>query len=132
MYEVHGEMSLSKLVLIIAAPGDLQAGLQILLAKLPEVETLVVADERSALGTIARHKPSLVIVDCNVSQRRCPEFLRHLKRCSPDLRCLALFNQIDELADASEYGADISLMKGVPAKKLLAAVEALLVTDETH
>jgi DNA-binding NarL/FixJ family response regulator len=122
----------SKLVLIVAAPGDLQAGLQILLAKLPQVETLVVADERSALGTVARQKPTLVIVDCDVPHRRCPELLHHLKGSSPDLRCLALFNQVDELADATGYGADLSLMKGVPAKKLLAAVESLLDTGETH
>jgi DNA-binding NarL/FixJ family response regulator len=123
-------MNPSKMVLIVATPGDLQAGLQILLAQLPEVETLVVADERSALVTIARQKPTLVIVDCDVSQGRCPEIVRRLKECSPNFQCLALLNQVDELAGAAKYGADVALIKGIPAKSLLETVKALLVAGE--
>jgi DNA-binding NarL/FixJ family response regulator len=130
--EVAGLMNPSKLVLIVAAPGNLQAGLQILLAKLPEVETLVVADRRSALGTIARQKPALVIVDCDASKRHCPELLRQIRGGSPDLRCLALLNQVGELAEATEAGADVALIKGFPAKKLLATVKRLLAAGEMH
>ena len=125
-------MNPTRKVLIVATPGNLQAGLQILLAKLPDLETLVVADTRSAMGAISGQKPALVIVDCDVAPGRCADLLQHLKGFSSGLRCLALVSRVDDLATVTKSGADIALMKGIPAKNLLATVEALLVSGETH
>jgi DNA-binding NarL/FixJ family response regulator len=121
-----------KSILIVAPPGDLQAGLQILMAKLPAVETLTVADAQAALAAVARHQPTLMILDSDIL---CDEPLlpvRRIKEAWPSVLCLVLSSHPKERRQALINGADAALVKGFPAARLAAAVEQLLETGRVE
>ena len=113
-------------ILIVAAPGDLQAGLQVLLAKLPDVEILAASGESAALNAMVRHRPSLLILDVDVAGSQSPALLNQIKGRWPNIRCLVLLNQAGEQQAALSGGADAALIKGFPAARLVPVVEGLL------
>ena len=121
---------MTQVILIVATPGNLQAGLQALLTKLPDVETLVATDERSTLRAVERHNPALVILDYEVSGDDYRAMVRQIKGQRPTIRCLVLVDQVEEREDALENGADAVLIKGYPALKLIAVVEELMAIRE--
>ena len=130
--EANRDMKTVQVILIIAAPGDLQAGLQLLLTRLRDVEILAVADEKSALGTAERHSPSLVILDSDISGEQSPLLVRQIKNYQPDIRCLVLLNDAEERQEALSGGADAVIIKGYPAARLAAVVEELLATGSAN
>lgn len=113
-------------ILIVAEPGDLQAGLQVLLAKLPDVEILAASGESAALNAMNRHRPSLLILDVDVAGSQSPALLNQIKGRWSDIRCLVLLNQVGEQQAALSGGADAALIKGFPAARLVPVVEGLL------
>ena len=114
------------MILIIAAPGSLQEGLQLLLTKLPHVEVLVAADEMAAFGAVLRHRPSLLIVDGDDFVGEIDELIRRIESRRPDTRCLVLSNQFHQRKESHDSGAVMVINKGYPAPKLLALVNEQL------
>jgi DNA-binding response OmpR family regulator len=119
-------MESSQVILIIAAPGNLQAGLQVLLGQLAGVEILVVADGKSALGAVKRHSPSLVILDSDIDDHMRQMVFGQIKSQHPGICCLSLVNHVDERDEVLISGADAAIVKGYPAARLLNVIKGLL------
>ena len=129
-------------ILIVAPPGDLQAGLQVLLAQAPAARTpaagtpasevLAVASAHAALAAVARHRPSLVILDGDIPHRASPTLLQQIKERWPALLCLVLSNCPEECQAALDNGADAALVKGFPAARLMVVVKQLLATGKVE
>jgi DNA-binding NarL/FixJ family response regulator len=119
-------MATTKLVLVVAMPGIVQEGLQALLSIIPDVEVLVATDCASALETVERDIPSLVIVDEEGPEDSAPTVINRVKASWPDINCIALVGDEQQREQAQEAGDDLVLIKGFPAAKLIATIEELL------
>jgi DNA-binding NarL/FixJ family response regulator len=123
---VKRDMTTKQMILIVALPGDLQIGLQALLTVLRDVEVLVAAEGPLALEVIKRHAPSLVILDNDLPGDAALLAATHIKVRWPDIRCLVLVNDEQQRQRVQESSADLVLIKGYPAAKLIATIEGLL------
>jgi len=118
-------------ILILAMPGDLQTSLQILLSLLSDVAVLVTAESTSALQAIERYTPALVIMDFALPEEDQPNGVNRIKARWPTTPCLVLVNDEQQFQKAQDTGADLVLVKGYPAAKLLATIEDLLTQRES-
>jgi two-component system chemotaxis response regulator CheY len=123
---VKRDMAPKQMILIVAPPGNLQLGLQALLAVLHDVEVLVAAKGPLALEVIERHAPSLVILDDDLSGDAALLSANQIKARWPEIRCLVLVSDEQQRQRVGETSADLVLIKGYPAAKLIAAIEGLL------
>jgi len=117
-------------ILILAMPGDLQTSLQMLLSLLSDVAVLVTATGYSALRAIEGYAPALVIFDFALNGGDPQMIVDMIKVRWPTIPCLVLVNDAQQRQRAQDAGADLVLVKGYPAAKLLAAVENLLSQSE--
>ena len=118
------------LALIATRPGPLQNGLVALMTTMPQVNAVIVAEEAaSALRMIADHLPSLVLLEMALPGEGTGTVLKQIKATWPLTRCIVLANDVRQQQEAEAAGADIVLLKGFPAAKLIAAIERLL-SDE--
>ena len=117
-------------ILILAMPGDLQTSLQMLLSLLSDVAVLVTAAGYSALQAIEGYAPALVIFDFALNGGDPQMIVDMIKVRWPTIPCLVLVNDAQQRQRAQDAGADLVLVKGYPAAKLLAAVENLLSQSE--
>jgi DNA-binding NarL/FixJ family response regulator len=118
------------LILIIAPPGDLQIGLQALLTTHLEADVLVTGEESSAMKVIARHNPTLVIVDQDLPGNAAPLIIQRIKSSSPDVSCIVLVNDDQGRQKIICAEADLIVIKGLPGAKLLTEIEEFLRPDE--
>ena len=123
---VRRDMISKKMILIVAPPGGLQIGLQALLAVLHDVDVLVAAEGSLALDVVERHSPSLVILDDDLPGDAALLASNRIKARWPDIRCLVLVDDEQQRQRLEQSSADLLLVKGYPAAKLIAAVEGLL------
>ena len=117
------------LILIVSPPGDLQIGLQALLATRLEVDVLVTAEGSSALRIIERHNPALVILDHDLPKNNVPMMIQHVKSSWPDIGCIVLVNDDEVRQTIMGTGPDLILIKGIPGSKLVAEIEKLLYSE---
>jgi DNA-binding NarL/FixJ family response regulator len=123
-------MTTKQMILIVALPGDLQIGLQALLTVLHGVEVLVAAEGPLALEVIERHAPSLVILDDDLPGDAALLAANQIKARWPDIRCLVLVSDEQQRQRVQETSADLVLIKGYPAAKLIAAIKGLLSLED--
>lgn len=125
------EVKTKPTILILAMPGDLQTSLQMLLS-LKDVAVLVTTEGSSALQAIERHVPALMIVDFELPGEDLLSIVDRIKFRWPNFPCLVLVDDEQQRQRALRIGANLALVKGYPADKLLAAIEDLLSQNETH
>lgn len=125
------EVKTKPTILILATPGDLQTSLQMLLSLLSDVAVLVTAESSSALQAIERYAPALVIMDFALPEEDQPNGVNRIKARWPATPCLVLVNDEQQYQKAQASGADLVLVKGYPAAKLLATIEDLLTQRES-
>jgi DNA-binding NarL/FixJ family response regulator len=114
-------------VLIIAQPGQFRDGLQTLLKALPQVDHVAHADDSATLPTVSlRMAPALVVLDGGFRCQSDLDDLRHLKARWPQTRCIVMVEAECDAAAMHATGADVVLVKGVLATRLLTIVEELL------
>jgi DNA-binding NarL/FixJ family response regulator len=114
-------------VLIIAQPGQFRDGLQTLLKALPQVGDVVHADDSTVLPAVPfRAAPALVVLDGGGCCRGDLDDLRHLKARWPQTRCIVMVEAECDAQEMLTTGADVVLVKGILATRLLAIVEELL------
>jgi NAD(P)H-dependent flavin oxidoreductase YrpB (nitropropane dioxygenase family) len=111
-----------KQILVIAAPGRLQEGLQALLATLSDTDVVVVADASAAQTQVVQCPPQLVISTGGDAAGA----LAALAEACAGSRFLLLVEQARDKAAAEAAGADIVLVEGTPAGRLLDVVRDLL------
>ena len=113
-------------VLIVARPGPLGDGLRLLMAAIPWVEIVGQAgDAASALQMVVEQRPALVLLDASVPGTKDWTILRRIKAEWPRSRCVILADDIRQQS-ATAAGADVVLLKGLPATKLVEAIEGLV------
>lgn len=116
------------LTLIVARPGRMRDGLQALLAAMPQVERINLADDSTAaLEMISGQQPTLVLLDSNpLNDGQVWTALEQIKALHPQTRCLVLVDNGRQEQRAQATGADGVLVKGFSTAELFAAIEKLL------
>jgi DNA-binding NarL/FixJ family response regulator len=121
------------MALIVAKPSQFREGLQAMLTSIPQIKQVTQVDDApSALRMAAQHDPTLVLLDFDLSSSEVlAATLEQIKATWPQSQCIALVHNEQEYQMAKVAGADVILMKGVSATKLLAIVKELLSRQET-
>jgi DNA-binding NarL/FixJ family response regulator len=115
------------LALIAARPGDLQDSLVALMTTMPQVNAVLIAEDApSALRTMARHRPALVVLETNLAAKESCAPLQEIKAEWPTTECIALADDVEQRQKALSAGADVVLIVGFPASEFIAAIEGLL------
>ena len=115
------------LALIAARPGDLQDSLVALMTTMPQVSAVLIAEDGpSALRTMARHRPALIVIETQLDAQESCVPLQEIKAGWPSTECIALADDVDGQRQALSAGADVVLIGGFPPSELIAAIEELL------
>lgn len=113
-------------VVLIVATGSLQQGLQALLTVLHDVQVLVANDMSSALDIAEKHRLSLLILDHDMNGDDVQEKVEQIKTRWTDIHWIALVNDEQQRQQVQELEADIVLIKGFPADKLIRVIKEVL------
>ena len=117
------------LALIVGSPGPLRDGLAALLTTIPCISTVRQADDTpSALQVVTESYLDVVLLDAFLSGEGDWAVLRDIKARSPRTRCIVLVDSGRQQREARAAGADAALLKGFPARSLVATIERLLPT----
>jgi hypothetical protein len=111
-----------KQILVVAPPGRLQEGLQVLLETLPDTNITVVAGANAAQTQVALRPPKLLII----AGHRAQETLAVMAGDCPKTHFLLLVEHARHKAAAEAAGADAVLVEGTTAGRLLDVVRNLL------
>jgi DNA-binding NarL/FixJ family response regulator len=116
--------------LIVAGPGSLQSGLQALMTAMPQIKIVgQTHDAALALKMVADHHPDLVLVDAN-SPGQVGTTLKQIRKESSHTRSIVLVEDAHQQQQVEAIGADIVLLKGFPAAKLIATIESVCPSRE--
>lgn len=113
-------------VLIVANPGSLQQGLRALLTVLHDVQVLVANDMSSALEIAEGHSLSLLILDHDMNGDDVQEKVNLIKARWTNIHWIVLINDEQQRQQVQELEADIVLIKGFPADKLIRVIKEVL------
>jgi DNA-binding NarL/FixJ family response regulator len=115
-------------VLIIAQPGQFRDGLQTLVKALPQVDCVGLADDSTNLPTTIPLSivPALVVLDGGFHCQSDLHDLQYVKARWPQARCIVMVEAECNAQEMLATGADVVLVKGVLATRLLTIVEELL------
>ena len=119
------------LALIVARPGPLRNSLQALMTTMPQIEILAETSDPSALLRMgAEIQPHVVLLDASLPEDQVWAALRQIKEEWSRTRSIVLVKDSQQQQKAQAAGADVALLKGYPAAKLIAAIEGLLSREE--
>lgn len=115
------------LALIITKQGALQNGLLALLTTVPQISTVLVAEDAdSGLRMLQDHRPRLLLLDMDLPEDGAQAILKQIKSQSLHIRTIALVDSEPQREKAESLGADSVLFKGFSATKLISAIEEIL------
>ena len=115
------------LALIVARPGPLRNSLQALMTTMPQIEILAETSDPSALLRMgAEIQPHLVLMDADLPEEQVCAALRQINKGWSQTRSIVLVKDSRQQKAVQAAGADVALLKGYPAAKLIAAIEGLL------
>ena len=115
------------LALIVARPGPLRNSLQALMTTIPQIEILAETSDPSALLRMgAKIQPDVVLLDASLPEEQVWPALRHIKEEWCHTRSIVLVEDSQQRQKVQAAGADVVLIRGYPAAKLIAAIEGLL------
>ncbi len=113
--------------MIIARPGPLRDGLHALVDTMPQVAGVdIVSDVDSALKTEWDRGPAVVLLDVSLTDDKVWLSVRRVKLRWPRARTIILAGSVQQQDEAEAGGADVVLLKGFPAGRLVAAIVRLL------
>lgn len=116
-------------LLIIGQAGRLRDGLSTILRSFSGFEKILTADDfKSGSKLMAKHQPSVVIIDADESLLGDCIFLKKLLSQYRQIRCLVIANTFDQAAQVKQLGADAVLLRGFSAgalQQVLAALAAI-------
>jgi len=121
------DMESQTTALIIARSAQIRDSLLILLRAIPGIDCIHCAEDGpSALAMNPEIRPALVLVDYDLPQNQVRTTLGQIKTVWPQAHCVALLDDEQDRGRAEDAGADIALVKGVLAAKLLETIEGML------
>ena len=115
-------------VLVVAEQGPLREGLRALLGSMSGLWILETESYASAVAISASCRPRLAVLEYfpAVDAGRA---LARIKGDSPDTRCVALVDSVQQQDAALAAGADIAPLKGERAEQLFTQIAGLLVRE---
>ena len=117
--------------LIVARPGPLRSSLRALMTTMPRIEILAeTADPSALLRMGAEIRPNVVLLDGSLPEEQVWAALRQMKAEWSQTRSIVLVEDSHQQQKVQAAGADVALIKGYPAAKLIAAIEGLLSQEE--
>jgi DNA-binding NarL/FixJ family response regulator len=115
------------LALIVARPGPLRNSLQALMTTMPQIEILAETSDPSALLRMGTGiQPDVVLLDASLPEEQVWPALRQIKEEWSQTRSIVLVEDSQQQQRGQAAGADVALLKGYPAAKLIATIEGLL------
>jgi DNA-binding NarL/FixJ family response regulator len=98
-----------------------------MLLLMPQVECVKqVSDASLVPGAIKEHRPVLVLLDGSLPRNGVSPVVKAIKENGYQGRCLVLANDVQQQQEAESAGADVALVKGFPAARLLEIVKELM------
>jgi DNA-binding NarL/FixJ family response regulator len=115
----------SILALVVSSPGSLQNGLLALMTTIPQISSVLVAEEvDAALRMVENHQPALIIMD--MSFPKVQEIIKQIKVQYAHIHLIVLAEDAAQQKEIESFGVDSVLLKGFSAQKLIAIVENVL------
>jgi DNA-binding NarL/FixJ family response regulator len=94
---------------------------------MPQIGTVdVIGDVESAFGLRLNQGPALVLLDAHLIEDSVWLAVRRVKRKWPRARTIVLAGNVEQQEAAEAAGADVVLLQGLPAGRLVAAIVRLL------
>lgn len=112
----------------VIAPEQLAGAFSVLIQAAPDLNLLASATDLDELRTIlGEKKPDVFLVypimESGLKNDKSGyEIITHLKTIWPESLCVAIVKYAPQLARVKKCGADLALVEGVDAKRLLAAI----------
>ena len=120
-------MTIHASALLAARPGPLREGLRALMSTIPQIAIVREAhDVPSMLDMVSAQHPALVLLDADLANGGEWPTLKRIKSGWPQVRCLVLADDSQQQQAASAACADVVVLKGCPATKLVEIIERLL------
>jgi CheY-like chemotaxis protein len=117
--------------LIVASPNRIRDSLRSLLRAVPQLEVInQVDDGPAALSVLAKHPPTLMLLDSNLPDGQVQTVLKQVKAEYPHTQCLVLAHNIKQQQLARANGADDVLLAGFSITKFFLTIESLLQNQE--
>ncbi len=115
------------LALIVARPGPLRNSLLALMTTMPQIEILAETSDPSALLRMGTEiQPHVVLLDADLPEEQVCAALRQINKEWSQTRSIVLVKDSQQQQTVQAAGADVALLKGYPAAKLIAAIEGQL------
>ena len=130
------------LALVVSSAGPYQNGLVALMTTIPQISVVLVAEDvKSALRMVENHLPRLIILDmAEQGQEMVPapapyspgvqDVIQQIKSQFPLIQLIVIAEDFEQQKKAEVFGADIALLKGFSAQKLVEIVEHITVRRE--
>lgn len=114
--------------LIVTGSVDLKHGLGAFLESLPAMTNVKVIQEMtSAFDWIESRRPTIVLLDLDLSKKDPRKFLERVKALSPETRRVLLVNDLQDMHWVPQY-AEAILLKGIAPSSVVAIITNLLST----
>jgi DNA-binding NarL/FixJ family response regulator len=118
-------------ILIVARPGQLRDSLQVLLNSIfPQGSIRLAEDGLSAIDGKMDDHPALALIAFEPAHLNIRQTLEQFQRVWPQARTIVLVEDEGGHSAALAAGADIVLMKGMRAARLLARIEEFIEDQE--
>jgi len=120
----------SLLALVVSNSGTLQDGLLALMTTIPQVSTVLVAEDiKATIRMVENHQPALVLLDMALHKNQV--VVQKIKTQWPNIHVVLLVENVSQQKKGEASGADSVLIKGFPVQKLIAIVEGLIEQQES-
>jgi len=115
------------LALIITKQGALQNGLLALLTTVPQISTVLVAEDAdSGLRMLQDHRPRLLLLDMDLPEDGPQAILKQSKSETLHISTIALVDSEPQREKAESLKVDGVLFKGFSATKLISTIEEVV------
>jgi len=107
-------------MLVVVRPGMLQDSLSALLSTMSGVKVVSVTNDlESAINFVSEHHPKVCIIEISdQGDDQLTQFDR-IKSISPEMKTIALVDEVEVKEAAESIGFDVVIIKGMPVKKLI-------------
>jgi len=113
-------------VLMVARPGPVRDGLQVLLSVVPRLSIAdPVESGQAALKHIEVHRPATILIDFALTNYETPKLVQQIKATWPQIRCVVLAGSRWQEEAARKAGADITLRQGAAPGQIFDTFETL-------
>ncbi len=112
--------------LVMAAPGPYRRELLSFLKSIPDVDLAAVVDDPEAMIKAAVvSTPQLIILDYSQLCLADMEMLTHFRAAQPEVACLVLAGNLQQVQQANAAGIDRALLRGFSALEFSRMIEGI-------